>query len=267
MTPVTATPFAGYEMPYLERWAETYALMAASTKGLTGLWLDTSGDADFIVELERVAHDMPIPIQVLSRPLHLLDRDSGLGKNLRVCAAWQSILYEVKDPGAWLLCVESDVIVPPGGPQRLLDGMLSHPALGALSGAIPERRWEGFNGVMAWRIRQEKPAGYGPPPMGNTVTWFDPELTHGIELCDAVPFGALVVQVGTFLRVPLRATQYPRLGHDQEWSQLAWEAGLPVAVDWGVSCGHIRLMPDGTYDDLGLYMTTIPPRAPGVAAA
>jgi hypothetical protein len=253
---VAATPFASYERPYIERWAEAYTFMAQSTKGLTSLWLDTSGDQDFLGELRRVAKAMPIRVKVVSRPLHLLDRNSGLGKNIRVCAAWQNIVYEVRDPNTWLLCVESDVIVPAGGPEQLLDGMLSHPALGALSGAIPERRQELVNGTMAWRLRQQKQGLYGPPTQHATVSWYDPEGRDGIELCDAVPFGCLMVQVQTLCDVPLRASRYPELGWDQEFSVDAWAAGMPVGVDWGVTCGHFRRDYDPDYEDLRLRMTT-----------
>lgn len=240
---VCASPFAGYETPYLRAWAEAYALMAQSTKGMTALWMDNSADEDFGRELRRVAKAIPIRVRVLSTPLRIGDRSTGPGKNYLVCALWQLLIAEAKRMAralqAYMLCVESDTFVPVGAPEQLLADLVAHPALAAVSAAISEGGWQDNNGTMAWRIRREMTRSFLPSATG-VVSWYDPEGRDGIELVDAVPFGCLMVEMQTFDLLPPIATQFPRLGHDQEWGERAWAIGRPVAVDWSVRCEHHR---------------------------
>ena len=253
-----ATPFAGYESPYLEMWTEAYALMVEGT-GATGLWLDNSSmeDVQFTRTLRRYAKKMPIKVKVLPEPLRVGNVQTSAGKNIQVCVLWQRIAYEVRDPDAWLLCVESDVLVPAGAAHRLRERMEAHPALGAVSGAIPAPLGDGDICMQAWRINMNSPgpqSRYAPPAWGGggngfSFDWCAPDRT-GVELVDATGFGCLMVQVRNLYETPLQAMMFPPLGYDQEWGLASWAAGRPVAIDWSVRCGHLRKGKGGEYGDI-----------------
>lgn len=239
---VLCSPFAGYESAYMARWAQAYALMAERT-GATAIWLDNSADEDFGKELRAVAEAMPIPVRIMAIPLRIGDRNTGPGKNYLVCANAQLLIAEAKrlakDPQGHYFSVESDVFVPVGAPEQLLADLEAHPALAAVSGAVSEGGWMENQGTMAWRIQRKAAPSILPAANGH-ISWYEPEFRDGIELVDATPFGCLMVALETFDVLPPVATQFPRLGWDQEWGERAWAIGRPVAVDWAVRCEHHR---------------------------
>ena len=253
-------PFAGYETPYLERFTAAFGAAAEGT-GAEALWYYNGADGAFAKTLAKHAKAMPIRVKVLWESLPVLGNTDAIIKNNAVAIAHARTQYELRrrDPAALLFMHESDVIVPPGGIAQLVEGLKAHPALGALSGAIPEWRTRDpiYVGTMAWRIQPRHEGSYTPPGGGPVVGWYLPEMTKGIEMCDAVPFGALLARLSVFEQVPLATRMFPGLGVDQEWSQNMLYAGkMPVAVDWGVWCGHYRRDFNPAWEDIRERMTT-----------
>ncbi len=248
------TPFAGYERPYWERWLEGYR-RAFAGESVVGLWHCNGTDPGFADTLRAAADALPFPVRVVHEPWPEPDPATGPGKNARVRRAWETIFAEAGEDQE-VLCLESDVVCPVGGLARLREGLSRHPALGALSGAIPEHRGPAGNGTMAWRIHYTEVGDtYTLPPPRQCVSFY-PERESGVEMVDAVPFGCLLLRAETFRAVEILLDRFPQLGHDQEWSVAAWRAGRPVALDWSVCCGHYRNVYVPEYEDLRLRMTT-----------
>jgi hypothetical protein len=236
------TSFAGYEGDfYFDEWLEHYARMAEGVRGdASALWLNNSGLGNFSARLKRAKKSLPIPVRVLDLPLRIGDPSDPAGKNAQVCANAQFQLWSIHDPRADVLFIESDVLVHPEAPERLREDLLRCPGLAAVSGAVSEGGWMDNSGTMAWRFDVKRPQLYGVPEDGEIISWYNPEFTDGMEAVDAVPFGCLFAHMEIFTLIPPRDRRWPEVGWDQEWSMRAWELGRPVAVDWGVRCGHRR---------------------------
>jgi len=263
------SPFAGYEEPYLERWMAAFGAAAEDTKA-EALWYYNGRDPEFAELLRERAATMPIPVEVMHEHIPALGNTDPIRKNNAVTMGHARIQYELRkrDPGAYLFMHESDVIIPEGGIQRLRAGLEAHPALGALSAAVPDPR--GLDpphiGTMAWRIQPRHEGAYTVPGAGPVVDYYTPELHDGIEIVDAVPFGALFTRLAAFEKVPLAAVMFPGMGVDQEWSQNAlYKGDMPVAINWGVWCGHLRNLFNPRFDDLRERITTAAPRKVGIA--
>lgn len=263
-----SSPFGGHESPYLRPFMDAYAAMAEGLEA-ESLWYFNGREREFYSNLLIFAKQMPIPVEVMWEPLPVLGNTDAIRKNNAVALAHSRAFHELRkrNEEAYVFVHESDVLVPVGGIQRLKEDLDAHPGLGAISAAVPDPRGGDPPqvGTMAWRIRPKHDGAYTVPGDGPVVSYYLPELGEGVEIVDAVPFGALMTRLSAFQEVPLATTMFPGMGVDQEWSvNSLYQNHMPVAIDWSVRCGHIRDW-YGKYDDLRLHTTTAAPREVGIA--
>lgn len=262
-----ATPFAGYELPYLDRWLEHLRDLCICADPAEVLWLDNSLSPMFGEYLLDASTTIPAPVRILEERLKIADPATAKAdlpweaKEVQASLMWQRARLEVETE--WILCLESDVIPPPNTVELLGEALASSPPVGAISGTIPERPHRVPNAIvpMVWRMRiGEDTTIRGLPEPGLHVPAVDRYLglnpdcpRDGMEIVDGIPFGCMLSRRSTLLSVPLEPTWPPCnvYGSDQLFSRnLRKLRKLHVAVHWGVRCGHIKKMPDGTFEDL-----------------
>ena len=266
MSLTIVTPFGGYEDPYLDEWAEGLRDVCICAGDIEVLWLDNSLSPVFGEHLVGLSGVIPAPVRILEERLQIADPTAlrppeGLqeGKEVQASLMWQRGRMEVQTE--WVLCLESDAIPPPDVIERLTDSLEYVSPIGAISANIPcggkQAEWVV---PMVWRMVSEPDSadsGFPEPGLrARPVEWHrstGPEEPDGVEIVDAIPFGCTLMRLTTMLSVPLGPTWPPcvNYGSDQLFCRaLREERGLFVAIHWGVRCGHIKKMPDGSYRDL-----------------
>jgi len=255
MATYVAVPFAGYEDKYLSRWMEAFGRMADGLEA-EAFWLCNGPDREFAERLRGYAKFMPIPVEVMWEPFPVLGLTNQVQKNNAACIGHALAMNHLRkrNPEAYVFLHESDVIVPPGAIQRLRQGLENHTGIAALSGVIPEPLSNNpiTVGSMVWRLNRRQTAAFSVPPSGPNTASYATEMRDGIEVVDALPFGALLTKLSVFEDVPLGSTMFPGgFGFDQEWGLRTFDEGLHLACDWGVWCGHIKKeFTDPIYEDL-----------------
>jgi hypothetical protein len=254
MTPLTiATPFAGTERPWLDRWLDMEAALLRKSPAFV-LWLDNSRSDSFHALLQEAKARLPAAVRIVKVPLHLGEfaAPAGFVRNLAVCLIWQQAVSMLETRR--VLCLESDVLAPADAPERLAEALDRAECLAAVSGAIPWWDDQGTH-LMVWRRLTERQTRVATTATGLVERVADPgservwlpwhdQGRYGAEIVDAVPFGCLLAEVEALRTVPLHTPAFP-VGYDQQWCHELFLRGRAVAVHWEVRCGHIKPAPDG----------------------
>jgi len=251
MTQLTiATPFAGKETPWIDRWVEVEAALLRHSPAYV-LWLDNSRDEGFHALLQEAKRRLPVPVRIVCVPLRVGKHPTpGLETDTIVRLLWQAVAGIVETPH--LLCMESDVLAPADAIDHLADGLDHAPPFAAVSGAIAWWGQDGTHHTQVWRrlpalpAQSAKPTGAGlveivpQGPAHPRYAWW-PKAETGVEVVDATPFGCLYLRTETLRDASLSTPQFPP-GYDQHFGHEMSLAGRAVAVCWDVKCGHIKLI-------------------------